>query len=969
MLRSPDRDRHHGCAGRPRDPADTGPATLQAFVGSRVDPTLGEDPGDRAGANRSDRLVERAVVSRAAADRYLTRQPEDPSIRRSLEELRSRDEPGHAAAFPCDHDGEDRAVQGADVVRGDDRRAVRRDVPGAEDSDAEEGAYKGSEDGEPETPPHVEVAGPPHRGGWYRRPLLPPFARGAPGCGVLQLARAMDPRVGTDFAGHRIEQVIGRGGASVVYLAEHLRLGRRVALKVLAPHLADDEDFRERFIRESRTAAALDHPNIVTVYDAGEVEGSLYISMRYVGGSDLHKLLAEERVLEPTRTIAILSQVASALDAAHAEGLVHRDVKPGNILVEVSAGVPGLDRAYLSDFGISKRTTTRGGLTRTGQFVGTVDYVAPEQISGQPVDGRTDVYSLACVLYECLRGEVPFPGVTEVATIYSHLHDEPPSLAGVIDANGGVDEVIARALAKDKSDRYDTCSALVEAARSELVAPTRARTIVPAGDPGMTEAIEVSATEISSVEHDAAEVTEIDRRDVETVRRDAPASEPQAGRRSPPHPRAGLVSAAAGIVVIALLAFVLPSVSGDEDPEDAAAGPTATEPRSPSASPDGELTAPEPVQLVWAPAYELENVFGGEGKQAILDAVVTEDGVIAVGHARASVDGLGDAAAWRSRNGRNWKVVGEGLSDGGDDRMITVIEFKRKLVAAGWDDERTAVWISRDSGQTWIQSVSSSLGGPGWIRDLVVVDSTVIAVGASGSLGALEAAAWVSRNGTDWDRMAGDLAAFGDQEMWAARPLRSALVAIGYTTEGSDMDPAAWVYEDGAWTRVESDQFAESGEQIAVDLAGGERGLPLVAVGCDDNSARCDTASSTKADAAVWTSDDGVTWRRLVAERPLTGAGHQVMRAVVTYRGTFVAVGTRTGPRDDLDGGMWLSQDGVTWRASGLQAFSTNALGGRDDQSIRALVTYGTPQIAVLGFGVTGEGTLEDAQVWAATAA
>lgn len=165
MLRSPDCDRHDRYVGRARDPADAGPATLHAVVRICVDPPLGEDPGNRAGANRSDRLVQRAIVSRAAADRYLTKQPQDPSVRRSLEELRSRDEPGHAAAFPTDHDGEDRAVQGADVVRGDDRCALRRDVPGPDDSDAEEGARNGSEDGEPETPPHVEVAEASHRGG------------------------------------------------------------------------------------------------------------------------------------------------------------------------------------------------------------------------------------------------------------------------------------------------------------------------------------------------------------------------------------------------------------------------------------------------------------------------------------------------------------------------------------------------------------------------------------------------------------------------------------------------------------------------------------------------------------------------------------------------------------------------------------------------------------------------------------
>ena len=163
--------------------------------------------------------------------------------------------------------------------------------------------------------------------------------------------------------------------------------------------------FRERFIRESQIAAGLDHPNIVTIYDAGEVEDGLYISMRYVEGSDLGKILHVEGALEPPRTILILSQVASGLDAAHAQGLVHRDVKPGNVLVESPGSV--IERAYLSDFGISKRTTTGSGLTGTRQFVGTVDYVAPEQITGEPIDGRTDVYSLGCVLFHASRGACP----------------------------------------------------------------------------------------------------------------------------------------------------------------------------------------------------------------------------------------------------------------------------------------------------------------------------------------------------------------------------------------------------------------------------------------------------------------------------------------------------------------------------------------------------------------------------------
>jgi serine/threonine protein kinase/class 3 adenylate cyclase len=283
-----------------------------------------------------------------------------------------------------------------------------------------------------------------------------------PGCGRLAV---VDPRIGTELAGHRIERVVGQGGASVVYLAEHLRLARKVALKVLAPHLAEDEAFRERFIRESRMAAALDHPNVVTIYDAGEVDNNLYISMRYVEGSDLSRLLRVEGILETSRMLLILSQIASALDLAHGQGLIHRDVKPANVLVEM---LGGFERAYLSDFGISKHTLTGSGLTRTGQFVGTVDYVAPEQITGEPIDGRTDVYSLGCVLFQCLAGQVPFPREIEVATIYSQLHDAPPRLGDIVEAPAQMDEVLARALSKSKEARYPTCGALVEAARVSL---------------------------------------------------------------------------------------------------------------------------------------------------------------------------------------------------------------------------------------------------------------------------------------------------------------------------------------------------------------------------------------------------------------------------------------------------------------------------------------------------------------------
>ena len=290
-----------------------------------------------------------------------------------------------------------------------------------------------------------------------------------------------DPRVGTELAGHRIEAVIGRGAMATVYRARHLGLGRQVALKVLDPALAEDAAFRERFIRDCRAAAALDHPNVVTVYDAGEADGVLYLSMRYVDGTDLERLLDAEGYLSPEVAISIVARCASALDAAHAEGLVHRGVVPAAILLE--RGWMHGGRVFLADFGITKHVAASTRMTRTGSFAGTVDYVAPEEIRGVgDVDGRADVYSLGCVLYRCLTGEVPFPRDSELVTIYAHLEDPPPSPSSIRrDLPPPVDRVIARALAKAKAERYATCTELAIAAAHALGAssPVPAHEDVP----------------------------------------------------------------------------------------------------------------------------------------------------------------------------------------------------------------------------------------------------------------------------------------------------------------------------------------------------------------------------------------------------------------------------------------------------------------------------------------------------------
>jgi Protein kinase domain len=259
------------------------------------------------------------------------------------------------------------------------------------------------------------------------------------------------PDVGETFGGYRIESLLGRGGMGSVYLATQERLGRKVALKLIAPALALDEDFRARFLRESQLAASLDHPNVIPIYDADEVDGVLYLAMRYVSGPSLRELIRERGSLSADETVRIVEQIAGALDEAHRAGLVHRDVKPANILL----AEPG-DHAYLCDFGLAKRTTSRE-LTQTGSFLGSVDYCAPEQIEGRPLDGRADVYSLGCVAFHCLAGHAPYLRDSEFAVLQAHLHDPPPSTWG---------GAIAKALAKDPADRYPTAGAFAVALKA-----------------------------------------------------------------------------------------------------------------------------------------------------------------------------------------------------------------------------------------------------------------------------------------------------------------------------------------------------------------------------------------------------------------------------------------------------------------------------------------------------------------------
>jgi serine/threonine-protein kinase len=282
--------------------------------------------------------------------------------------------------------------------------------------------------------------------------------------------------VGDEFGPYTIESVLGQGGMGTVFLARHARLERRVALKVISPAFADDPGFRARFLRESQLAASLDHPHVIPIFDADEVEGVLYLAMRYVDGPSLQAVIRKSKPLSRGDTLRIAEQIGGALDAAHSADLIHRDLKPANILLAEARA-----HAYLCDFGLAKRTSSEG-ITHAGSFLGTVDYCSPEQIRGEPLDGRADVYSLGCVLYHCLSGEPPYARESEIAILQAHLNEPPPTLSPDLDG------VFAQALAKDREERYPSAGALASDLRTAIADEAPATVAAPTDTPTLVQA-------------------------------------------------------------------------------------------------------------------------------------------------------------------------------------------------------------------------------------------------------------------------------------------------------------------------------------------------------------------------------------------------------------------------------------------------------------------------------------------------
>jgi hypothetical protein len=526
--------------------------------------------------------------------------------------------------------------------------------------------------------------------------------------------------LGSRIAGYRLESQIGRGGMAVVFRALDEVLNRPVAVKILAPALAADEEFRQRFIRESRSAAMVDDPHIIPVHAAGEADGALYIAMRYVPSGDVGSLVRRQGPLPPARATAIISAVASALDAAHGAGLVHRDVKPANMLVDLRPGRP--DHIYLSDFGLAKSAAAATSLTATDHFLGTLDYCAPEQIQGAPVDARADQYALACSAFTILAGEPPFARDDIRAVMHAQLVDPPARLADRVNGlPAAADEVLGRALAKAPRDRYPSCGEFAEALRAAfgLAAHDGARS----GSPGHA-ATEVArgggAPAVTDGQHHEAFPETADAVSPYGAARVLAASAPgqatnASAARKPRRPSGLSVAAVVGAAILAagggVAAAIVVSSGGGQRPSALAgssgtaraaaarggglaagssgAQPATTQPGTavpqspgPASSPN---TAPAAAGPGAAPAAIIRALADpGGGARHVNSVAVSPNGTMVV-----TGDSNGDAYLWSARTGALTSVLRPGA---GTKIFAVAVSANSAVAATGAGNGRTYLW-------------------------------------------------------------------------------------------------------------------------------------------------------------------------------------------------------------------------------------------------------------------------------------
>lgn len=483
--------------------------------------------------------------------------------------------------------------------------------------------------------------------------------------------------VGYQFGGYVIKSLVGRGGMGVVYAAEHTTLQRRVALKVIAPEVVEDEGFRERFLREARLAASLRHPNIIEIYDAGQVDGELYLAMRYVEGASLATVLRLAGRLEPDRALSILTKVAGALDEAHANGLVHRDVKPDNVLLGSPATRKTFEEVFLTDFGLVRPIDARTEVTRIGSVLGTWSYMAPELLQGGEIDGRSDQYSLACVLYECLAGHVPFSRDMDAALLMAHLTAPPPAITDERpDLPARLDAVIARGMAKAREDRYGSCTELLDDARAAITGSAPASPMPP--EPATEIVARPSTDPASSAIDGPAPRAPLEPGAPQTV----------SVVRSRRRPSAGLAIVAiavVSVVVAAALAFsgrpgaATPTavpVNGSALASPSAAVPVPSDsPRSPAASPSPAIVLQDGT---WHGTGSLVQARWGHGAARLANGKVL---VVGGNASENSSFALASAELYDSASG-TWASTAD-MRQARSYASVTVLDGGKVLVAGG----------------------------------------------------------------------------------------------------------------------------------------------------------------------------------------------------------------------------------------------------------------------------------------------
>jgi serine/threonine protein kinase len=455
---------------------------------------------------------------------------------------------------------------------------------------------------------------------------------------MAEPARGIELSDGDEFAGYRVERRLGRGGMGVLYLAVEPGLQRRVALKLIAPEAASDEVFARRFAEESRIAASIEHPNVVPIYAAGEEAGVPFIAMRYVAGADLARRLTREGRLSPQVAVDLIAQIGNGLDAIHAAGLIHRDVKPANVLLSGDDGGDGGDHAYITDFGVARNVATESGLTQTGRFVGTLDYVAPEQISGGAIDARVDVYALGCLLFKLLTGEVPFPKEGDAARLYAHLNDPPPAPSLYVpEVSMALDDVVIRAMSKNPDDRYLSAGDLGRGAQAALRGERPAT-------PERTVATGAAATRTAETISTKAGETRALSPPTEPTRRLGDGAPPAAAEPSTAGSgrRWALIGGLAALLVAVIVMVVLVSGGGGSSPDTAATinrATTESTDQKPKANPKPKpLSKSELIVAADAVCETSQNTYKGVFSQELEEVPNVEYATTLSGISRRGVE-------------------------------------------------------------------------------------------------------------------------------------------------------------------------------------------------------------------------------------------------------------------------------------------------------------------------------------------